>query len=211
MEDAAEAHGAAYDGARVGSIGDVGCFSFFGNKIITTGEGGMLTINDDSLAEQARLLRDHGMSKTKKYWHETIGYNYRLTNLQAAVGVAQLEQIDTILMQRARIAELYTSRLARDARIEIPTEVPWGRRVCWMYSVLIPSGADRDEIIRRLQAKGIDSRPLFYPLHLMPPYHTGEQFPVAEAISKRGISLPSSSELREADIQYICDSLVECL
>ena len=189
IEDAAEAHGATYKGSRVGSIGDIGCFSFFANKIVTTGEGGMLTTNDDGIADRARLLRSHGMSRSRKYWHEMVGYNYRLTNLQAAVGVAQMEQVDSFLKERNEIAEQYSACLSRDERIELPKEAPWAQRVNWLYTVLLREDIDRDAAIKKLEERGIDARPVFYPIHSMPPYVAAGAFPVASSISKRGITL----------------------
>ena len=211
VEDAAEAHGALYKGTPVGAIGDVGCFSFFGNKIITTGEGGMLTTNDDELADRARVLRDHGMSRQRKYWHEMVGYNYRLTNLQAAIGVAQVEQVDAFLKKRDAIAQSYAAALGHDARMELPRESPWARRVNWLYTLLLSEGIDRDRVVARLNERGIDSRPAFVPVHTMPPYATGERFPVAESIARRGLSLPSSVGLEASDIERVCNALLACI
>jgi perosamine synthetase len=211
VEDAAEAHGARIGDTPVGAIGHIGCFSFFGNKIITTGEGGMLTTNDPALAERARVLRDHGMSRQRKYWHETVGYNYRLTNLQAAVGVAQLEQIDGFLEKRRAIAEWYSTHLASDSRVELPGQAPWARRVNWLFTVMLRDGIDRDHIVARLNDRGIDSRPVFAPVHTMPPYATGQQLPVAEDIARRGLSLPSSIGLAPQDIARVCEALSACL
>jgi perosamine synthetase len=211
VEDAAEAHGAAYKGRRVGSIGHIGCFSFFGNKIITTGEGGMLTTNDDGLAERARMLRDHGMSQTERYWHETVGFNYRLTNLQAAVGVAQMERIETLLAQRAAVGGHYKELLKGNQCIELPGEVPWAQPVTWLYTVLLQEGINRDQVIKRLESAGIDSRPCFYPVHSLPPYAVQERFPVAEALSRRGLSLPTWALMGQDQIERICHALIDCL
>lgn len=204
IEDAAEAHGAMYKGKRVGSIGHVGCFSFYGNKIITTGEGGMLTTNDDRLADQARLLRDHGMSRTRKYWHEVVGFNYRLTNLQAAVGVAQIERIEMILDQRAAIAAHYRELLHGDDRLELPVQATWAEPVVWMYTILLKEGIARDAVMAALDTEGIDVRPMFHPVHLMPPYATTEPFPIAEALSRQGLSLPTWVPMGRAEIERVC-------
>ncbi len=161
----------------------------------------MLTTNDDRLADEARLLRDHAMSRTRKYWHKTIGYNYRLTNLQAAVGVAQLERIRTFLTKRAIVASQYNKYFERDDRIQMPEEAAWAKRVNWLYTVLLQEGIDRDHVIRSLGARDIDSRPVFYPVHHLPPYRTEGHFPVAESFSRRGISLPTSISLTERDIE----------
>lgn len=211
IEDAAEAHGALYKGKRVGSIGHIGCFSFYGNKIITTGEGGMLTTDDDRLADQARLLRDHGMSKTRKYWHDVVGFNYRLTNLQAAVGVAQMERIESMLHLRAGIAAQYREFLAGDDRLELPAQAPWAERVTWLYSILLKDGIARDTVVNVLEAQGVDARPLFYPVHLMPPYAIAERFPIAEDLSRRGVSLPTWVPMRQAEIGRVCTTLQKSL
>lgn len=211
IEDAAEAHGAMYKGKRVGSIGHIGCFSFYGNKIITTGEGGMLTTNDDRLADQARLLRDHGMSRTRKYWHEIVGFNYRLTNLQAAVGVAQIERIEMILDQRAAMAARYRDLLMGDERLELPPQASWAERVTWMYSILLKEGITRDPVMKILETQRIDVRPMFHPIHLMPPYATAERFPIAEGLSRRGLSLPTWVPMGQAEIGRVCTALQNAL
>ena len=199
VEDAAEAHGAEYKGRKTGSLGDVSCFSFYGNKIITTGEGGMCTTNDEELAEKMKLLRDHAMSEEKTYWHEMVGFNYRMTNLQAAIGVAQLKKLDSFIKKKRKIAEWYNKYLQNS--IKHP-EMPWAKCVYWMYSILIEN---RDRVIHRLEKSGIESRPFFYPMHVLPPYRNNERYPVAEELSKRGINLPSSPNLRMGDIKKIAE------
>ena len=218
IEDAAEAHGARYKGRRVGSIGDIGCFSFYGNKIITTGEGGMLTLNNPSWNEKARILRDHGMDKNKRYWHPVIGYNYRLTNIQAAIGVAQMEQIETILQKKQEIADLYTSQLKEVPGIVIPPSADWANPVCWLYSVLVEEDdtkLSRDEVITLLNKKGVDARPFFFPLTKMPPYEhlsgNAKPCPVAENLSASGLSLPSSAKLTNQDVVNVSHRLKEVL
>jgi perosamine synthetase len=162
IEDAAEAHGAEYRQKRVGGIGDLGAFSFYGNKIVSTGEGGMITTNSSELAEKIRLLRDHAMSRTKRYWHDLSGYNYRLTNIQAAIGVAQMEQIDNFIEMKRRNASLYNSLLEGMDFITLPPEADMCKNVYWMYSVLIRDnfGMHRDEVMEKLKEKGIDTRPV---------------------------------------------------
>ncbi len=205
VEDAAEAHGAEYKGRRVGGIGDIGCFSFYGNKIITTGEGGMVVTDNEEIAEKAKLLRDHGMSPTKRYWFPEIGFNYRITNLQAAVGVAQMEKIEKIIELKREIAAEYNSLLEDVDGVKLPPEKEWAKSVYWMYSILIktPYRISRDELMKELAAEGIDSRPFFYPVHTMPPYFTGENLPIAESLSSSGINLPSSPRLKREDIKRI--------
>lgn len=203
VEDAAEAHGAEYKGRKTGSLGNVSCFSFYGNKIITTGEGGMCTTNDEELAEKMKLLRDHAMSKEKTYWHEMVGFNYRMTNLQAAIGVAQLKKLDSFIKKKRKIAEWYNKYLQNS--IKHP-EMPWAKCVYWMYSILIEN---RDRVMHRLENGGIESRPFFYPMHVLPPYRNNERYPVAEELSKRGINLPSSPNLRMEDIKKIAEVVNE--
>ncbi|MBA7699627.1 GDP-perosamine synthase [subsurface metagenome] len=205
IEDAAEAHGALCHGQTVGSIGDMGCFSFFGNKIITTGEGGMITTNNKEFAQKAKMLRDHGVSPDKKYWHPIIGFNYRLTNVQAAIGVAQLEKIDRLLERKREIAGLYRSLLKDVAGITQPPEASWAKNVFWMYSILVEKeyGMSRDDLIARLGDNGVDSRPVFYPIHTMPPYKQNLVLPVAEELASKGISLPSGIGLRDEEIERV--------
>jgi perosamine synthetase len=213
IEDCCEAHGAEYRGRKVGSLGTIGCFSFYGNKIITTGEGGMLVTDNAAVAEKARILANHGMSKRKKYWHPRIGFNYRMTNLQAALGVAQMERIDRIIDRKRKKAQLYNSLLEGLPGIIAPPEAPWARSVYWFYTILINDKfqVPRDAIIRELVRRGIEARPVFYPITNMPPYRKGknQRFPVAEEISKHGISLPSSPALKAGHIRRICKVIRE--
>jgi perosamine synthetase len=211
VEDAAEAHGATYRGRYAGSMGTIGAFSFFGNKIFTTGEGGMVTLNDNALADRIRGLRDQGADPSHRYWHSVIGFNYRMTNLQAALGVAQLERADEFLEARAAIAAWYDDELAdlHDLLI-LPRAVPGNRHVYWMYTVRLRDQVDltRDEVMYRLDADGVDTRPSFSPVHLMPPYVTpAYHLPVAEAIGARGITLPTYSELSRDDVAYVASRL----
>ena len=211
VEDAAEAHGAAVHGARVGSLGRVGAFSFYANKIITTGEGGMLTTDDGALAARCRMLRDHAMPPAQRYWHDEVGFNYRLTNLQAAVGVAQLEQIDTFLARKRHIAAQYTAALADVPGLTPPVELPGYTNVYWMVSVLVTDAfpLTRDELMAALRARDIDSRPFFHPLDTLPPYRAATPCPVALDVARRGLNLPSSAKLTDAQVAYICGVLRE--
>ncbi|MBS3121406.1 DegT/DnrJ/EryC1/StrS family aminotransferase [Candidatus Woesearchaeota archaeon] len=209
IEDCAEAHGAEYKGKKVGSIGDIGCFSFYGNKIITTGEGGMCVTNDKQLAEKMRLLKDHGMSKEKRYWHDVIGYNYRMTNLQAAVGLAQLERINEFIEKRRAIAETYNRLLKSVKDITLPPNKPWAKKVDWLYSILINDkfSVNRDNLIDILKEKGIDTRRFFYPLNEMSPYKDNSSFPISKKLSEQGINLPTYIELKEKEIEIITNCL----
>lgn len=210
IEDAAEAHGALCRGKKTGSFGDVGCFSFYGNKIITTGEGGMCLTNNEESAEIMRRLRDHGMDPEKKYWHDRIGFNYRLTNLQAALGVAQLKKLDTLIRKKRRIADWYGKEfedLERKDTIKRHPEMPWAKNIYWMYSILIEEKFpfSRDELIKKLENEDIETRPFFYPVHTFPWYDKSKVFPVSEELSRKGINLPSSANLKKEDVRMIAE------
>jgi perosamine synthetase len=212
VEDAAEAHGAQVDGRPVGSIADVGVFSFFGNKIVTTGEGGAVTTDDDALARRLRLLRGQGMDLERRYWFTEIGFNYRMTNVAAAIGVAQIERIDQMLARRHQIAARYTELLRSDRGITLPIERPDARRVDWLYTVLVHgfTTEQRNTLIDLLRADGIETRPVFYPLHVMPPYITDPiaSFPVSERLGAEGISLPTHTLLTDDEVATVCRALV---
>jgi len=209
IEDCAESHGAEYNGEKTGSFGDISCFSFYGNKIITTGEGGMCVTNNKELAEKMSMLKDHGMKPERRYWHETIGFNYRMTNIQAAIGLAQLENINKFIETKRENTIIYNSLLKNVDGITLPPEKEYAKNVYWMYSILIDDkfGMSRDELIKKLKEHNIDSRPFFYPLNELPPYKTDENFPVSEELSKKGINLPSSVKLTKQDIQYIAETI----
>ena len=215
LEDAAEAHGAMCDGRIVGSLGDAAAFSFYANKIITTGEGGMVVTDDDALAERARLLRGQGMDPDRRYWHPIVGFNYRMMNLPAAIGLAQLEKIDHQLELRSRIAKLYSERLREMPGITLQTEQIWAHHVYWMVSIVLKQDFwhSRDVVIEMLREQGIETRPVFYPAHSFPPYINSagdETFPVAENLSANGISLPTWAGLTGEEIDYVCRALQEC-
>ena len=209
VEDCAEAHGAEFKGRKVGSFGTISCFSFYGNKIITTGEGGMCLTDDEVLAEKMRVLRDHGMSTQKRYWHEVIGFNYRMTNLQAAIGVAQLNKIDKFIEQKRKNAKIYNEFLKNIEGIVLPPEMSWAKNVYWMYSILVEDifGMDRNGLLEKLAESGIDNRPFFYPVHSLPPYKENRHYPVAEDLSAKGLNLPSSVKLSEIDLSKIANVL----
>ena len=211
IEDAAEAHGARAGGRMVGSIGSCASFSFFGNKIVTTGEGGAVTTNDAALAARLRLLRGQGMDLARRYWFPVVGYNYRMANIPAAIGLAQLEGIERKLAQRKALAAAYDERLSDVAVVTTPTAPPWSDSVTWLYTVLldVPTAAARDEVGRRLAEDGIETRPVFYPMHQMPPYFEPDaDYPVADWLARRGLSLPTHVQLTEAHIERICERLV---
>ncbi|MEM2614423.1 MAG: DegT/DnrJ/EryC1/StrS aminotransferase family protein [Nitrososphaerota archaeon] len=213
IEDCAEAHGAEYKGLKVGSFGQISCFSFYGNKIITTGEGGMCLTNDEDLAEKMRILRDHGMNAYKRYWHETIGFNYRMTNLQAALGLAQLNKIESFIEKKRKIAKIYAEELSKLQDITPHPEMPWAKCVYWLYTILIGEkmSSIRNILMERLAREGIETRNMFYPLHEMPIYRNYESSScsVSSRISKQGLSLPSSTKLTEEDVLSITQKLKE--
>jgi perosamine synthetase len=214
IEDAAEAHGALYKGRRVGGIGHLGCFSFFGNKIVTTGEGGMVVCNSGRLADRLRILRDHGMDPDRRYWHPWIGFNYRMTNLQAAVGCAQMERIDEILESKRRAAQWYADRLAGTKGLTMPPANDWSQSVYWMFSVLIddgPGSLSRDLVLQRLTERKVEGRPFFFPAHQMPPYEAGLQLANTEALSRKGLNLPSYVGLTESEVEQVCIALIDIL
>ncbi|MCX5887942.1 MAG: DegT/DnrJ/EryC1/StrS family aminotransferase, partial [Deltaproteobacteria bacterium] len=215
IEDAAEAHGAECLGRKVGGLGDIGCFSFYGNKVITTGEGGMCVTDDERLNDRLRKMRDHGMSKVRRYWQEEIGFNYRLTNLNAALGVAQLEQIEEFLARRAELARMYENALNNISGFRIYTDSPFGKKIDWLFCLFVeeifPFG--RDLLLQQLNEYKIDARPTFYPIHLMPLYKSikkARSLDNAERFGLTGINLPIYPSLPEEDIQYIVEVLRDC-
>lgn len=211
VEDAAEAHGALYRGRKAGSLGDVATFSFYGNKIITTGEGGMVTTNDAALSERIRILRGQGMDPGRRYWFPVVGYNYRMTNIAAAIGLAQLEQIDRFIEKRLEIACRYRQVLEPLADfIELPSEQSWARHAFWSYVIVLRESVklERDDLMKRLEDDAIETRPVFYPMHALPPYREPDaHYPVADRISSRGICLPMHGLLSEEDVSYIAERL----
>jgi len=214
VEDAAEAHGARYKGRPAGSLGRAASFSFYANKIVTTGEGGMVTTNDLEIARLARRLRDHAFSDERHFWHKHLGFNYRMTNLQAAVGLAQTERLEEFVEIHRANALRYARRLARLPGLTLPVERPWARNVYWMFGVVVEDafGITRDELRRRLARRGIETRTFFIPIHLQPIYYKafkGQRFPVAEELCQRGLYLPSGATLTEAEVSYVCDAVAE--
>ena len=211
LEDAAEAHGATYKGQRVGGIGDAATFSFFGNKIITTGEGGMITTRDAALAERIRLLRGQGMDPQRRYWFPMVGYNYRMTNIEAAIGLAQTENITEHIADRRRVAAWYEKHLAGLSQyVQLPIEEEWGCHAFWMYAILLQETVKigRDDFMANLHEQGIETRPIFYPMHVLPPYAEPDgSYPIADALSRRGLNLPTHGLLEEEDIAYIAESI----
>lgn len=213
IEDAAEAHGAEYKNKKTGSIGDVGCFSFYGNKIITTGEGGMITTNDRAFYEKARFLCDQAMSKEKKYWHPEIGYNYRMTNLQAALGLAQLERIGELIEKKIQVFKWYSEFLGGIEGIRLNSQKEWAKNVYWMICLVLEKdfGVARNIFMAKLKAVGIDSRPFFYPMSELPMYGSKCINPIAYRLSQEGLNLPSSANLTRDQVLFICRQVKEIL
>ncbi len=213
VEDSAEALGALYKGQPVGSFGDAATFSFFGNKTITTGEGGMVLFRDAAIAERAIILRDHGMDKQKRYWHAMVGYNYRMTNVQAAIGVAQLERLDEFVQAKRNLAAVYNEGLKAIGDVTLPPEESWAVNGFWLYSCILGEGfgMDRDELMEKMTRNGVETRPLFYPLHEMPPYvkyiRPGQRFEVSTRLSAAGISLPSSVMITREEQESVLSAM----
>jgi perosamine synthetase len=204
IEDAAEAHGAEYEGRRVGGLGKAGVFSFYGNKIITSGEGGMITTDDAEFYRKACFLRDQAMSKEKRYWHDIVGFNYRMTNLQAALGLAQMESIDDMLARRAEILAQYRATIATSERIRLNFTANWAKSAYWMICLEVDDFDDerRGRFMQRLKDRGIDSRPYFYPMSAMPMYKC--RTPARAAVkSVIGLNLPTYHDLTPAQIERV--------
>lgn len=206
IEDCAEAFGSLYKGRSVGSFGHISTFSFFGNKTITTGEGGMVTTNDEKLHDRAVHFKAQGVSKERQYWHDVIGYNYRMTNICAAIGLAQLEQADTFIQRKREIAQTYKEQLT-GLPIEVHVESKDTFHSYWMASILVKDPQQRDPLRQHLERKGIETRPLFYPVHTMPMYKSQEHFPVAENLGPRGMNLPSWPGLSDAQVNEVCSGI----
>jgi perosamine synthetase len=212
IEDAAEAHGAEYRGRRAGSIGSLGTFSFYGNKIITTGEGGMVVCDDDETAALVRQLRGQGQDPARRYWFPMVGFNYRMTNIEAAIGLAQLERIDWHLGRRREIADWYAEELGEESGITLSPRQPWAQSAFWITCAVFDEArfGDRDVLMATLDADGIETRPFFYPLHTLPMYRdatAGSCFPVAEELGRRGVNLPSSATISREEVAYVCERI----
>lgn len=210
IEDCAEALGTRLDGRHVGTLGDVGTFSFFGNKTVTTGEGGMVIARDPDLALRLRRVKGQGQSMNRRYWHDILGFNYRMTNIAAAIGYAQMERVDAILARKHEIAQLYRRQAqSLPVQFQVPTQDVSSSD--WLVSLLLPAGTDRDALMQAMEAEGVETRPVFYPAHHMPMYHSTEQFPIAEEISARGLSLPSYPALSDAEVVRVVETMGRAL
>jgi perosamine synthetase len=227
IEDAAEAHGAEYLSARntpsaswrrCGSFGTLSCFSFYANKLITTGEGGMVLTDDDRLAERAKSLRNLAFRSDRRFYHEELGFNFRFTSLQAALGLAQLERMDDILARKRWLGREYTRRLSSLKDLVVAAEEPWARSVYWMYGVVLAEATDRDAVsfAQDLSQRGIESRPFFLGMHEQPVLRKrglfqDERYPVAETLARRGLYLPSGLALTHEQLEEVCNAVAEIL
>jgi len=227
VEDAAEAHGAEYlvdrNGPaprwrRCGGFGDLSCFSFYSNKLVTTGEGGMIVTDDPRLAERARSLRNLAFQPERRFLHDEAGFNFRMTNLQAALGVAQVERIDEILARKRAMAAGYNRRLDGIGCLELPVEERWARNAFWMYALVLSEESPMDavELARELRARGVDTRPFFLGMHEQPVFHRlglfrDEAYPTAERIARRGLYLPSGPGLTDDQLDRVAGALREVL
>lgn len=218
LEDAAEAHGGRVGERMVGAIGDAACFSFYGNKIVTTGEGGCVTTNDAELARRVRFLKDHAMSPERRYFHPEVGFNYRMTNLQAAVGCAQLERFDELVSRKEQVLENYRTALA-GTPIELNPRNEGFQPVCWLVTALLPGAWPAERMLRltaRLRGEfRVDVRPFFVPMHELPPYRrlkfVSHGNAVSEDLAQRGLCLPSSNKLSGDDIARVAAALRDAI
>jgi len=210
VEDCAEALGTTLDGQHVGTFGAIGTFSFFGNKTVTTGEGGMVITQDEKLATHLRMTKGQGQSFTRRYWHEVIGFNYRMTNIAAAIGLAQIERLDAILQRKRHIADAYR-RLLAGTPVTFQTRRNNVHSSEWLVSLLLPPGTDRERLMAEMGEDGVDTRPVFFCAHQMPMYARGENFPIAQDIAARGISLPSYPLLSNDDVARVAAALRSAL
>ncbi|MCG6980129.1 MAG: DegT/DnrJ/EryC1/StrS family aminotransferase [Deltaproteobacteria bacterium] len=227
IEDAAEAHGCEIlsriktnspEWRRCGSFGTLSCFSFYANKLITTGEGGMVLTNDSKLAERIRGLRNLCFLPGRRFRHEELGFNFRMTNMQAALGLAQLERIEEIIARKRWMGREYTRRLQEIQALELQQQEVWARSVYWMYGIVLAQESNMDArlLAEELKKRGVETRPFFIGMHEQPVFHqrglfVGEQYPVAERIARRGLYLPSGLTLTEDQLEQVCNALREVL
>ena len=218
VEDAAEVHGAEYKGRRCGGLADISTFSFYANKLVTTGEGGMVLVRTQQLAERARSLRNLCFQKKQRFLHDELGYNFRLTNLQAALGVGQMERIDEIVVHKRAIAAAYTDLLVDVPGIQLPVEEPWAKNVYWVYGLVLDEarGLQAAILADRLRDRGIETRPFFLGMHQQPVFQSrglfkGERYPVAERLSGQGLYIPSGLNLNDQQIREVANAVKECL
>ena len=213
VEDCAEALGGTYKKRLIGRDGDATCFSFFANKLITTGEGGMVVFKDKKTADKAKIMRDHGMSPQKKYWHEFAGVNFRMTNMQASIGVAQLKKINHFLLKRKNVFQRYDKHFKSNSQLLLLPKNSWSENSYWLYTLVVSEFTEkkRDKLLKALSDRGIDARPGFYPLHKMPPYQkysNGSDYPISSFLGTSTINLPSSPGLTSDEIDHIAQIVI---
>jgi perosamine synthetase len=213
IEDAAEVHGAEYKRKKCGGFGDVSCFSFFANKIITTGEGGMILTNSDELAEKLKAYRNLCFQSKQRFLHENIGHNFRFTNIQAALGLAQLERIEKFIEKKREMAQMYNEGLA-GLPVQLPAEKPWAKNVYWMYGLVLDekTGMTAKDLAIRLNEKGVETRPFFLGMHEQPVFRNmglfqGISLPITERISRYGLYLPSGQAITDDQINEVVDTI----
>jgi perosamine synthetase len=206
IEDCAEAFGSYYKGKHVGGFGDVSTFSFFGNKTITTGEGGMVCAASIVLHDKVYHLKTQAVSPSIEYYHDTLGFNYRMTNICAAIGLAQLENAIPTIARKNQIAHRYLE-LFEGLPLFFQSEAKDTVHSYWMFSIALDNAKQRDPLRKFLQSQGIETRPIFYPAHTLPHCHTSKRFPIAERLSKSGLNLPSYPGLSDAELEYVGESV----
>jgi len=218
IEDAAEVHGAEYKGRRCGGLGDISTFSFYANKLVTTGEGGMVLVRTTEMAERARSLRNLCFQKKQRFLHDELGYNFRLTNLQAALGVGQIERMEQIIARKRAIAAMYNESLKDVPDIQLPGEDVWASNVYWVYGVVLGEeiGLTALQLSERLRQRGIETRPFFLGMHEQPVFQQmglfcGERYPVAERLARQGLYIPSGLTITDQQIDEVAAALKECL
>lgn len=211
IEDACEAHGALYKGKKVGSLAKVGCFSFSGAKTIATGEGGMIVSNDTLLMKKIKSIKSNFTNNKRHFYHSDIGYPYRYTNVQAAIGLAQLEKINTFINIKIKNAKKYDELFKDEKSIMLPPRIPGTKNVFWLYSIVLKKGGLRDALMEYLRARGIQTMPFFVPMHKLPMYKNNDKYPNSDFLSKNGISLPSGLTLSSNDIEYISGAVKKFL
>jgi perosamine synthetase len=213
IEDAAEAHGATVNGKRVGSWGNCATFSFYGNKNLTTGEGGMITTDDEDFYNRCKYLRDHAMSKEKRYWHTAPGFNFRMTNIQAAIGCAQLERVDEFMAKRQLIFDWYEKHLGTIEGVHLNHTAKWATNAYWLICLENKKWTQesRDQFMIDLKKRGVDSRPYFYPMSQMPYINESPNTPVADSVYQQGVNLPTYFDLEEKQVEFICGVLKQLL
>ena len=213
IEDSAEALGASIDGVKTGNFGDIGCFSFYGNKVITTGEGGMITTKNEELLQKMDLLKNHGMTKQRRYYHEIVGYNFRMTNMQAAIGFGQMQKIDEIIKRKIEIGKLYAKHFENVDQIQMQELSKGYESVYWLVSINVKNEKVRDDLLIYLDKNGVDARKVFYPISEMPPYkkYFNNSLMKSYEISKSGLNLPSYPDLSNLQIDKIVKDVLKFL